>query len=217
MNPLTRLVLVFLMALPTAGFSQIGLRAGSGIGVGWMIYHQGLSTDGSNQSLGYDRTYVSMLFPVEAEVIWKSGKLQIGAGAMRTVMYDDLMIGTTDRRGDKNKYKVAPPGKNLLYQGAWVSGSWTLNPTNHIHISPGLRIGTFDSNTTHAAWNLLGPSWLFTPKVDVSWQLFHNLSMWVSPQYVHLWRNDGEASRVEENLHLYSIDIRAGFLVWLGE
>lgn len=217
MNPLTRLLVLLTLAIPIAGFTQIGIRAGSGIGVGWMIYHNGLSTDGTNQSLGYDRTYVSLLAPIEAEIIWKSGRLQIGAGAMRTVMYDDLMIGSTDRRGDKNRYKVAPIGKNLLYEGAWISGSWTLNPTNNILISPGIRIGTYSSNTIHPAWNLLGPAWLFTPKVDVSWELFDKFSLWVSPQYIHLWRNEGEDSRVNENLHLYSIDIRAGFLIWLTE
>lgn len=215
MNPITRLLLVLLLIVPSAGIAQIGLRGGSGIGVGWMIYHNGLSTDGLNQSMGYDRTYVSLLFPVEAEIVWKSDRLQLGMGAMRTVMYDDVMIGTTDRRGDRNRYRVAPAGENLLYEGAWISGSWTLNPTNRILISPGARIGTFRSNTTHPSWNLLGASWLFTPNVDVSWELFHNCCLWVSPQYVHLWRNDGEGSRVSENLHLHAIDIRAGFLFWL--
>lgn len=217
MNQLTNVLMLLLMGLPTMGFAQIGIRAGSGIGVGWMIYHNGLSTDGLNQSLGYDRTYVSLLFPVEAEILWKSGRLELGAGAMRTIMYDDFMIGTTDRRGDKNRYRVAPADQNLLYEGVWLSGAWILNPTNRIHISPGLRIGTFRSNTIHPAWNLLGTAWLFTPKVDVSWELFDNFSCWISPQYIHLWRNDGVGSRVDENLHLHAIDIRAGFLFWLGD
>lgn len=217
MNPLTRLLILLILTIPASGFAQLGIRAGSGVGVGWMIYHNGLSTDGLSQSMGYDRTYVSLLFPIEAEVIWKSGRLQLGAGAMRTIMYDDDMIGSTDRRGDKKRYKVAPAGKNLLYEGAWISAAWTLNPTNHILISPGVRIGTFRSNTIHPSWNLLGTAWLFTPKVDVSWELFDRFSLWISPQYIHLWRNDGEGSRVDENLHLHAIDIRAGFLIWLTE
>lgn len=217
MNRIHSIVILAFLTWPSLSVAQIGIKAGSGIGIGWMIYHNGISTDGTNQSLGYDRTYVSVLFPLEAEILWKADRLQIGIGAMRTIMYDDVMIGSTDRRGDKNRYRVAPDGENLLYEGIWLSGSWTLNPTHHIQVSPGLRLGTFRSNTIHPAWNLLGPSWLVTPKVDITWRLYQNLSAWISPQYIHLWRNDGEGSRVDENLHLHAIDIRAGFLFWLTE
>lgn len=216
MSPLRSLLLISLWMLPVLLPAQVGIKGGSGIGVGWMLYHNGLSTDGSNQSLGYDRTYVSLLFPVEGEVIWQSNRLQLGIGAMRSVMYDDNMIGSSDRRGDRNRYQVAPEGKNLLYEGLWLAGSWVLNPRHRIQLSPGIRIGTFRSNTIHPAWDTLGPSFLVTPKVDITWPLFRNLSAWISPQYIHLWRNDGPTSRVQENLHLHAIDIRAGFLLWLS-
>ena len=216
MNSLSKILLLFAF-LPLALPAQVAIQVGGGTAVGWMIYHNGLSDDPEPQSLGYDRTYVSLLLPIEGEVSWTNGNLRLGLGISHTIMYDETMIGSTDRRGNRNRYRVSPPDKTLLFDAAWLSGSWQLPHEGKLALRPALRIGTFRSNITHPAWPTLGPRWLLVPGIDISYPLSQRLDLWVCPQYFHLWRNDSNLSRSKESLHLYSLDVRLGLRLWLGQ
>ncbi len=205
------LLVALLVASPL--LAQPGLQVGSGTGVGWMIYHRGLSQEPQPVSMGYDRTYVSLLIPIEVEAFWNLERLRIGMGLFRTLMFDKTMIATTDRRGDRERYRIAPSNDNLLFQGLTTYVSWLVNPGHRMALRPSIRLGTFRSNTIHPAWNILDRPLAFSPGADISWALNEWLYLWVCPQYVHLWKHDSPVSRKEERLDLYSIDIRAGIRV----
>lgn len=209
--------LIILICCSLTGLAQdrLSLQAGTGIGVGWMIYHNGLSEDPDQVPLGYDRTYVALRIPAELELTWHLNRLSLGLGIHRSIMYDQIMIGSSDRRGNRNRYRITPGDEQLIFEGIWMSAAWTVNPFHKVTVSPGFRAGMFRSNTIHPAWEILGHPWIFTPMVDISWRIAKRMDWWFSAQYVHLWKNDSPESAPLEALHHHSIDIRTGIRFWM--
>ncbi len=203
--------LLLLCGLAGGGLlAQPGIQLGGGPAVGWMLYRQGMNPADPASAFRYDRTYVSLLVPVEGELFWQINRLGLGLGYAHTLMFDEIMIAGDDRRGARNRYRVAPEGEKLRFDAVWFSASWHLKHRRKVELRPGIRLGTFRSNTIHPAWNRLGMPWMFAPGLDLSWTLAPGLSLWVKPQYVHLWRSDSPNSLTQEQIHTHSLDIRFG-------
>ena len=83
------------------------LGINGGLEAGWWIYNKGFNDTLHSSHLGYDRTHLAFVIPVEVCFSIKKEKwlLDFGVGTVR--IGDNVMIGSEDQRGGRTRYGIS--------------------------------------------------------------------------------------------------------------
>jgi len=207
-------ILIFCSAIPyihSQGI-KLGVNLSTGLGAGWWVYNKGFSQDGWHN--GYDRTHLAFSLPIEAELQAKHDRWEILLGAGMRRLVDNVMIGSDHQRTNRSRYLVSEE-TFLRFRHIHLGLGYTLIQRPSYHLIPSVRLGTFWFQHTHPAAANMGRRLSMDIGIAQRWRLSNRWNLIAEGRYSdwRIWGNS-QALRSEQH-HIYTIDLRMGFLIWI--
>ncbi|GAB4413049.1 MAG: hypothetical protein OHK0039_19570 [Bacteroidia bacterium] len=141
---MNKLLLLCLLLATRPAAAQVWTRLSTGAEVGWWVYDLGLTDTLPAAHRGYDRTRLSLVWPLSLAGGYWRGQWYLGGEVAFRLLDDYLMVGGDNRRGAQNRYRIAAPGRDRI--PIWQAGVelvWEGIQTPRVALGPALSLGTF--------------------------------------------------------------------------
>jgi hypothetical protein len=191
---------------------NIGIYAGSGLSAGWWLYQHGYSEAGET---GWDRTHLSMLFPVGGRLEWQFPMWSVGVGFQYQLLNDDIMIAGEDRRQNRSRYFVGEKNKAIPITQYYAQFSWRLFQSEKIRVSPLIRAGTFSIRTLHPRENDFGFKGYLDWGISHQITLLPKLDLDITPTYTTMVIVQKNPINPQEQHRIYGLGVHIGLTGWI--
>jgi len=191
---------LFAQAEPNTGL-PIELEFTSGIASGWWIYTLGTGA-------GIDRTDNVPKISFGTSVVYKPGRLGVGLGLGYSFLTDNTMEAFEDTRAQRRKYRIAENA--VRFWEYYLVGEYDLFSNHKYRLTPQVRAGSFNINTTHPEKDNFGNRYLFELGVLNQIRLDKKLNFTVRPFYQVLKISIKQPSLSGEKHRIYSLGLSFG-------
>jgi hypothetical protein len=206
------------LMLPGLSIAQSHLKFGlgikSGLEAGWWIYNKGFNDTLPGSHMGYDRTHLSFVIPVELTFALRTSDLIFNFGAGSVRIGDNVMIGSEDRRRGRTRYDVAA-GEAVNTLHAFVQGGPALLKKPKYTFFPTLALGMFSIETTHPDKAQFKKQWFWKISLENYISPTENLDLTASLAYTNMKISTTNDAPKGAEHDIYSIGVNVGAILWL--
>ncbi|MEM9024869.1 MAG: hypothetical protein AAGB22_14065 [Bacteroidota bacterium] len=209
------ITLQLMVAFPVDLYAQqprFGIAVGTGIEVAWWVYDRGSNVEGVANTLGWDRTQQSPIFPVElnAHYRWKRLTFEVGGGFR--AFLEDRMRRADDAVGNFSRYAISNGAVTFRYAHAGIG--LALIQRQRFDWGPAIKVGTFNISSTHPEEGNFGSRYFWELGVDhtirfgrFDWTFRPNYQVWtIRPE---------ERQNNNENHRIYSLGLDTRLRFWI--
>ena len=192
---------------------SIGVSATSGAAAGWWIYNKGVSnTVDPGIHLGYDRSHLSMILPVDFSVVLRKNNWRFGIVAGGTWLYEDRMIGSESSDNFGQRYDIAE--KAVKFKKLGFVAAYHLIDKKRFSFSPQLTLGSFNIEALHPDKDNFGFKYFFKVEMESSITIVNSLEFLVLPFYEEMAILPKTETNAGMNHRVYSFGIVGGLRYW---
>ncbi len=136
----TLLVIILTLGATAQPSDKLHIGISTGIAGGWWVYTLGTGS-------GIDRTDFKPKITFQGEVLYKLKRFGLGVGLGYSLLLVNTMDAFEDTRAQRRKYFIADKHVQLLQY--YLQMEYALFSGSKYTLSPQVRIGGFNINTTH--------------------------------------------------------------------